>query len=104
MNFQIVDLNMLIAKLDKRLSKLSRKSGGKKFKRLERLNGKPIHCYPPLGIPKWAVDAGSIQSDGVSSDVVDDGQVVEPDFPEEPTKQGEELAVESESDSDFILD
>ena len=26
-NFQIVDLNMLIAKLDKKLSKLSRKSG-----------------------------------------------------------------------------
>ena len=68
---------MLIAKLDKRLSKLSKKSG-KRFKRFERIDGEPSTvCNPPLGIPKWAVDSGCLENDGVSSDVIDDGHVVE---------------------------
>ena len=99
---------MLIAKLDKRLSKLSKKSG-KRFKRFERIDGEPTVCNPPPGIPKWAVDSGYLENDGVSSDVIDDGHVVELTDPlidsveKTPTVQSEAV-VESDTDSDFALD
>ena len=96
---------MLIAKLDKRLSKLSKKSG-KRFKRLERIDGEPTFCIPPPGIPKWAVESGCLESDGVVSDGIDDGHVVDPpiDLVEKvPTVQSEAV-VESDTDSDFELD
>ena len=97
---------MLLAKLDKRISRVSIKLG-KKFQRLEWLNGEPIHCNLPLGIPKWAVDASSIQS--TSDGVLSNGQVIEADpmADLEPTEQSEAVVsvVESEgSDSDFTLD
>ena len=75
---------MLLAKLDKTISRVSRK-----LRHLEPLNGEPIHCNPPLGIPKWAVDAGSIQRDGVLSK----GQLTQPDPMAEPTEQSEFKAV-----------
>ena len=88
---------------------MSRKST-KKFQRLERLNGELIHCNPPQGVPKWAVDTDTIQSDGASSD----GQPIELDPLAEPTEQSDAVVsavpvaavpvVESESDSDFTLD
>lgn len=74
---------------------------------MEPLYSEPIHCNPQLGIPKWAVDTGSIQSDGVLSD----GQVTEPEPMAQPTEQSELEAVVTvvpvvglEGDSDFILD
>ena len=100
---------MLIAKLDKRLSKLSKKSG-KRFKRFDRINGEPTVCNPPPGIPKWAVDSGCLESDGVSSDGIDDSHVVDPpiDLVEKtPIMQSEavvESARESDTDSNFALD
>ena len=102
---------MLIAKLDKRLSKLSKKSG-KRFKRFDRINGEPTVCNPPPStrIPKWAVNSGCLESDGVSSDGIDDSHVVDPpiDLVEKtPIMQSEavvESASESDTDSDFALD
>lgn len=105
------DLNMLLMKLDKRLDKLS-ESSGKKFKRLERQSGEPIYCNPPPGVPKWAIDSSSIENHHDSaSDVLEDGQVMEPMDPlseslqlyHEATDQSN-TAVPSESDSDFSIE
>ena len=102
---------MLIAKLDKRLTKLSR-SAGKKFKRLERLSGEPAFCNPPSDVPKWAVDANNVESDHPSvSDVLEDDQVTELTEPllSEPIELHTVMAdqsntvVHSESDSDFSI-
>ena len=66
-------------------------------------------CNPPPGIPKWAVDSGYLENDGVSSEVIDDGHVVELTDPlidsveKTPTVQSEAV-VESDTDSDFALD
>ena len=45
-------INLLIAKLDKRLVKSSEKSG----KNLKREVGEPVVSSPEVGTPKWAID------------------------------------------------
>lgn len=94
----------MIAKLDKRLAKSSKKSD-KNFKRLRREIGEPVVCSPPAGTPKWAIDVNfQMQEDddigdasfqlGNEIEISDNSTSVDPS----------ESLVESEPDSDFELE
>ena len=76
---------------------------------MERLSGEPAYCNPPTDAPKWTVDANSFESE---SDVLEDGQVMEPtesllteslELPIVLTDQSNTV-VTSESDSDFDIE
>lgn len=86
-----LDLNNLIAKLDKRLLKADKKKG-KHFKRLRRESGSVVNLNPPENIPKWALNAG-YQSPDTSVEL--ESSIVETSrLSSDP----------SESDSDFAIE
>ena len=98
-------LNLLIAKLDKRLVKSSEKSG-KNFKRLRREVGEPVVSSPEVGTPKWAIDknftTGPQPQDDDCAGLPLGTEVELPN--EESDVDPLESDVESEVDSDFALE
>ena len=98
----LLGLNLLIAKLDKRLAKSSEKSG-KTFKRLRREVGEPVVSSPEVGTPKWAIDKNFTMGPQLQDD---DGAGLplgtEIELPNEDSDV--ESNVESEGDSDFALE
>ena len=87
-----LDLNSLIAKLDKRLLKVDKKKG-KHFKRLRRESGSVVNVNPPDNIPKWALNP-AYQCPGTSMELESSCVVAASRLPSES----------SESDSDFAID
>lgn len=98
-------LNLLIARLDKRLAKSSEKSD-KNFKRLRRVTGEPVVCSPAVGTPKWAIDVNyqmQPQSQGDDNDASQQlGSEIE--ISGSSDIDPSESSVESEIDSDFALE
>ena len=98
-------LNLLIAKLDKRLAKSSEKSD-KNFKRLRRETGEPVVCSPAVGTPKWAIDVNvQMQPQSQGDDSGGSLQLgTEIEISESSDVDPSESFVESEVDSDFALE